>query len=332
MNRNKRVKLTALLLVLTVLVAGLGLNIQAQSGEGTGVGSFLGIGEILDYYAKLFEKLDIFGDKNGKVSQMTYEEWAAAPDIPEFSGDDYITVNGNIPFFTQAEKQSKEAFEHYSELDSLGRCGAAYANICAELMPTGKREDISAIKPSGWRSISLNGKKGSSLYNRSHLIAYMLAGENANPQNLITGTEHFNQVTMQLFEMQVKEHLDSAGGHVLYRVTPVFSGNDLVAKGVLMEAFSVEDKGAGICFNVFCYNVQPDVWIDYATGEAFFDENAVISAPEGTTYVLNTNRKKFHRPDCDSVFQMNEKNRVYVTWSRDECIEQGYSPCGSCKP
>ncbi|MBQ6553640.1 MAG: DNA/RNA non-specific endonuclease [Firmicutes bacterium] len=317
-----------------VLISCLGFNTQAQSGESVSFGSVYDLGDVIDFYAQLLKNIKSFDNKADESPSMTYEQWVATPDIPAYSGEDYIAVNDNIPFFTKDEKQNTAAFESYSELDPLGRCGAAYANICKELMPTDKRENISAIKPTGWHSISLNGKKGSSLYNRSHLIAYMLAGENANPQNLITGTEHFNQDTMQKFEIQVKEHLDSMSGHVLYRVTPFFNGNELVARGVLMEAWSVEDKGKGICFNVFCYNVQAGVVIDYATGNADVGGTAeeIAAAPNGTVYVLNTNRKKFHRPSCDSVYQMNESNREYVDWSREECIERGYSPCGICKP
>lgn len=315
---------------------------QNVGADSIGIESAANIGDILKSIAAIVKKLGLF---NEKEPSQTYEQWVQAKNIPEYSGLDYVEINGNIPFFTDAEKNTKEVFENYSELDSLGRCGAAYANVCAELMPTGKRESISSVKPSGWHSISLNGKKGSSLYNRSHLIAHMLAGENANPKNLITGTEHFNQETMQTFEIKVKDYLDSTNNHVLYRVTPVFKGNELIARGVLMEAWSVEDKGKGVCFNVFCYNIQSGVVIDYATGNATVGEaaadkaaadntsdHAYPSAPENATYVLNKNSKKFHLPSCDSVFEMKEKNREYVTWTREECIAEGYSPCGSCKP
>ncbi len=189
-------------------------------------------------------------------------------DIPSYSGEPYVEINHNIPNFTDGEKESRTAFELYSELDELGRCGEAYANICQELMPTEERGEIGHIKPSGWQLIKYDIVDGNYLYNRCHLIAYQLAGENANEKNLITGTRYFNVTGMLTFENQVAEYVKATGNHVLYRVTPIYNGNDLVAAGVQMEAYSVEDDGSGICFNVFVYNVQPGISIDYATGES----------------------------------------------------------------
>lgn len=190
--------------------------------------------------------------------------------IPEYSGQAYAVINDNKPFFKDADKTTK-VFEKYSDLDSKDRCGVAYANICRELMPTEERGEIGSIKPSGWKQAKYEGLVNSSppyLYNRCHLIAFCLAGENANEKNLITGTRYMNVEGMLPFEEQIVRYLDENDNHVLYRVTPIFEGRNLVASGVLMEAYSVEDDGAGICFCVYCYNVQPGVEINYRTGES----------------------------------------------------------------
>ena len=190
-------------------------------------------------------------------------------DIPQYSNSPYVEINNDIPFFTDDEKANTKAFEKYSDLDELGRCGLAYANLCKELMPTEDRGDIGDIRPTGWHTVKYPEViEDNYLYNRSHLIAYSLAGENANEKNLITGTRYLNQETMQIFELQVLDYLRSCDNHVLYRVTPVFEGDNLLASGVQMEAWSVEDNGKGICFNVYCYNVQPGIEIDYATGDS----------------------------------------------------------------
>lgn len=193
-------------------------------------------------------------------------------EVPEYSGELYCEVNGNFPYFTEDEKADTGAFEIYSELDSLGRCGTAFANVCKKLMPTEKRGDIGSIKPTGWEQKKYKGLVNSDppyLYNRCHLIAYSLAGENANKRNLITGTRKFNAEGMLGFENSVAKYVDKhPKNHVLYRVTPVFEGDDLVARGVLMEAWSVEDAGEGICFCVFVYNAQPGIEIDYSTGKS----------------------------------------------------------------
>lgn len=187
-------------------------------------------------------------------------------EIPEYSGSPYVEINGNVPYFTD-EDLTTEAFETYSELDELGRCGTAYANICRELMPTEPREDIGRVKPTGWKSVRYDNVNGGSLYNRCHLIGFQLAGENANELNLITGTRYMNVDGMLPFENMVADYAKETGNHVLYRVTPVFEDTELVARGVLMEALSVEDGGEGVLFNVYVYNVQPGIGIDYATGD-----------------------------------------------------------------
>ena len=191
-------------------------------------------------------------------------------EIPAYSGSPYIEINGNVPDFTE-EDLTLEAFELYSELDGLGRCGVAYANICQE-MPTEKREDIGRVKPTGWQSVQYDNVDGKSLYNRCHLIGFQLAGENANEKNLITGTRYMNVDGMLPFENLVADYVKETGNHVLYRVTPVFEGTELVARGVVMEAMSVEDGGEGVYFNVYAYNVQPGIGIDYATGDNWLEE------------------------------------------------------------
>lgn len=194
-------------------------------------------------------------------------------DIPAYSGNPYVAVNNNVPFFTDNE-MTTTAFETYSNLDNLGRCGVAYANVCTEIMPTEERGTIGQVKPSGWHTVKYDIVSGKYLYNRCHLIGYQLSAENANTKNLITGTRYLNTEGMLPFENVVADYVKETNNHVLYRVTPMFDGNNLVASGVLMEAKSVEDNGDGILFNVYCYNVQPGITIDYATGE---------SALEGTT-------------------------------------------------
>lgn len=193
--------------------------------------------------------------------------------IPAYDGKAYVAVNNNEPFFTDSD-MTTTAFENYSDLDSLGRCGLAYANICKEIMPTEKRGKIGMIKPSGWHTVKYDVIKDRYLYNRCHLIGYQLAGENANPKNLITGTRYLNVEGMLPFENLVADYVNNTGNHVLYRVTPMFSGSNLVANGVLIEAKSVEDNGGGILFNVYCYNVQPGVGINYENGDSWLDGTA----------------------------------------------------------
>lgn len=193
--------------------------------------------------------------------------------IPAYDGKAYVAVNNNEPFFTDSD-MTTTAFENYSDLDSLGRCGVAYANICKEIMPTEKRGKIGMIKPSGWHTVKYDVIKDRYLYNRCHLIGYQLAGENANPKNLITGTRYLNVEGMLPFENLVADYVNNTGNHVLYRVTPMFSGSNLVANGVLIEAKSVEDNGGGILFNVYCYNVQPRVGINYENGDSWLEGTA----------------------------------------------------------
>ena len=183
-------------------------------------------------------------------------------DVPDYSGSPWIEINGNVPFFKEEEITDK-SFEKYYDLDNLGRVTVAVASIGKDLFPTEERGDIHQVKPTGWQYI-----EGVTNYNRCHMIAFMLTGENANPRNLFTGTRYLNIEGMLPFENETKQYISSTGNHVMYRVTPIFKGNNLLANGVLMEGYSVEDKGKGLKFCVYCYNVQPGTVLDYATGYA----------------------------------------------------------------
>ena len=223
------------------------------------------------------EFADIINYNNDDIAPNTTANTVSVDieNIPEYSGNPYITINNNIPSFAESDFTTKP-FETYSELDSLGRCGVAYANICEKIMPAKdeERESISNVKPSGWQTTKYSGVvDGNYLYNRCHLIGYQLCAENANEKNLITGTRYMNVEGMLPFENLVDDYIEeNENNHVLYRVTPIFEGNNLVASGVQMEAYSVEDDGAGVCFNVYIYNVQPGINIDYATGKSSLAE------------------------------------------------------------
>lgn len=258
-------------------------------------------------------------------------------EVPAYSGSPYVELDGNQPGFS-LEERTTDSFETYSTLDALGRCGPAYACIGQDLMPTEDRESISSVRPTGWVQAEYDFVEGGSLYNRCHLIGFQLTGENANEENLITGTRYMNVEGMLPFENMVADYIKETGNHVLYRAAPIFEGENLVASGVVMEALSVEDEGEGVCFHVYVYNVQPGVEIDYATGESWETKDSASSALESqaeeqeTDYVLNTSSKKFHLPDCSSVDSMSGKNRQEYHGTREELIAQGYEPCGSCHP
>lgn len=262
--------------------------------------------------------------------------------IPDYKGKAYVTLNNNMPQFEDFDNTT--VFETYSELDSLGRCGVAYANICRELMPTDDREEIGNVKPSGW---IYNGKSnnlkydfvdGKYIYNRCHLIGFQLAGENANEKNLITGTRYLNIEGMLPFENMVADHVKEEGGHVLYRVSPIYNDNELVCRGVQIEAYSVEDDGKDICFNVFCFNVQPGVEINYQTGQNWTSSTASATTSSTSNqassarFVVNESSKKFHTPDCSSVQKISAENKLVLVAGRDELVNKGYSPCKICNP
>ena len=283
-------------------------------------------------------------------------------EIPGYSGAAYVEINGNQPFFTEDEI-TDEAFESYSELDALGRCGVAFACIGIEIMPTEERGDIASVTPSGWEYGGLSNNntydfvENGYVYNRCHLIGFQLAGENDNERNLITGTRYLNIEGMLPFENMIADYVEDTENHVMYRVTPIYNGFDYVAQGVLMEGYSVEDNGWAICFCIFAYNVQPGVTIDYFTGVNVAngeklpeidssDDNRNEVADGGSdkgeddgdhsgeevSYVLNTNSKKFHLPDSSCVGKINEENRKNYYGTKEELEADGYVACKLCKP
>ena len=286
--------------------------------------------------------------------------------VPAYDGKAYVAVNDNIPFFTE-EELSSASYETYGELDPLGRCTVCVASVGQDLMPAEERGNIGAVKPTGWHTVKYDFVDGKYLYNRCHLIGYQLTGENANEKNLITGTRYLNIEGMLPFENMVADYVKETDQHVMYRVTPVFEGDNLLAAGVLMEGKSVEDKGEGVLFCVFAYNVQPGVSIDYATGESSADGTIVndtsaqeeikqststsvqqeetqqpadtsvtqqetSQSEETQTYVLNTNTHKFHKPGCYSVEKIKPENYAEFTGTREEAIAYGYDPCKNCNP
>lgn len=263
--------------------------------------------------------------------------------IPYFSGNPWVEVNNNEPTFTD-EEITTEGYEFFSELDNLGRCGYVMACVGTEMMPTEDRESISHIKPTGWVQGQYDGNlvSGGSLYNRTHLIGFQLTGENDNKQNLITGTRYMNWDGMVSFENMIADYVKETDNHVMYRVTPMFFENELVARGVHMEAYSVEDNGEGISFNVYAYNVQPGIGINYATGENWLigeeggstedgdqsqDDNTGENGPK---YILNTSSKKVHIPTCSSVTQMSDKNKQEYNGELADILAEGYQKCGAC--
>ena len=285
----------------------------------------------------------VIGDESGYVSSTqngsqlsgvgNHSQTSVSLDsIPEYSGDPYVVVNNNVPFFPKEDLKA-EAFESYGDLDSLGRCIVAYSMVGTETMPTEERGSIGQVKPTGWHAVKYDNVDGKYLYNRCHLIGYQLTAENANVKNLITGTRYLNVQGMLPFENLTADYIKETGNHVLYRVTPVFDGDNLVASGVLMEGESAEDGGEAIQFCVYVYNVQPGIIIDYATGDSRSDDGTGGSFQSTRkTYVLNTNSKTFHKPDCGSVGKIKDSNKQTFVGTREEAIKNGYSPCKSCNP
>ena len=265
---------------------------------------------------------------NEKTTNSTSQSYQ----IVQSDSEAYGILNGNKPEFDTVTYS--EAFEEYGELDDLGRCTQCFANIGLELMPDEERGAIGSVKPTGWQSAKYDCVDGKYLYNRCHLIGYQLTAENANEKNLITGTRFLNVEGMLPFENAVADYVRDTSNHVLYRVTPDFQGSELVARGVQIEAYSVEDNGEGICFNVYCYNIQPDIEIDYLTGESKYignEEQETVSG-EKQNYVVNISTKKFHKEDCDSLKNIKEQNKKAYYGYRDNLISNGYSPCGQCNP
>ena len=249
-------------------------------------------------------------------------------EIPPYENSPYVVLEDNMPAFSEAD-MSTESFETYSDLDRLGRCGVAFANVGRDLMPTEKRGSIGMVKPSGWQLAKYDIVDGKYLYNRCHLLGYQLTGENANEQNLITGTRYMNVDGMLPFEDMVADYVKETGGHVLYRVTPIYDGNDLVARGVQMEGYSVEDDGEGVCFNVFVYNVQPGIEIDYSNGANRLDLNNAAAQDDEEEKIVeeirgNKRSKIYHCPGQRAYEEMEESKNLIIFDSEEEAIEAGY--------
>ena len=264
----------------------------------------------------------ILGAKDGASSVNVL----SADEIPSYEGNIFVELNDNVPSFDDSDF-SASSFETYSELDSLGRCGPAFANIGRDLMPTEDRESIGRVKPSGWHTVKYDIVDGKYLYNRCHLIGYQLSGENANEKNLITGTRYFNVEGMLPFENMVADYVRETGNHVLYRVTPVFEGDNLVASGVQIEACSVEDRGEEISFNVFVFNVQPGVTINYATGDSSLSgDNSSAGGSDTQQGVIrgNSRSKIYHCPGQADYEEMADSKYLVVFQTEQEAISAGY--------
>lgn len=335
LRKTAAIALCELLAIATIFTGCASADLSGTEGAGHATGAVVA-GE--DSSGALGSKDKADGPQEDLVNNNSYVSLDA---IPAYDGKAYVAVNNNEPFFTDSD-MTTTAFENYSDLDSFGRCGVAYANICKDIMPTEERGKIGMIKPSGWHTVKYDVIKDRYLYNRCHLIGYQLAGENANPKNLITGTRYLNVEGMLPFENLVADYVNNTGNHVLYRVTPMFSGSNLVANGVLIEAKSVEDNGGGILFNVYCYNVQPGVGINYENGDSWLDgttgsassgsdssaaENSAADSSNSETMVhITATGKKYHRAGCRTL----KKSDTEVTL--DEAKSMGLSPCGICNP
>lgn len=269
--------------------------------------------------------------ENAQAASTSTTALLSADEVPEYDTQPYVEINGNKPNFDTSKYS--EAFESYGELDELGRCTTCFANISKELMPTQERGAIGSIKPTGWHTVKYDCVDGKYLYNRCHLIGYQLTAENANEKNLITGTRYMNVEGMLPFEERVAEYVKASGNHVLYRVTPIFRGSELVARGVQIEAQSLEDNGIGVCFNVYCYNVQPEIEIDYATGDSsYIGTKEANDNGEKQTYIVNTSTRKFHKESCENAQSIKPDNKKTYTGYRESLIKNGYSPCSKCNP
>lgn len=313
MLKNWKKNLLWLLMAVSLMLCACG-QVEIVIGDGSGYGSSTQNGSQLS------------GAGNHSQTSVSLDS------IPEYSGDPYVVVNNNVPFFPKEDLKA-EAFESYGDLDSLGRCTVAYSMVGTETMPTEERGSIGQVKPTGWHAVKYDNVDGKYLYNRCHLIGYQLTAENANVKNLITGTRYLNVQGMLPFENLTADYIKETGNHVLYRVTSVFEGDNLVASGVLMEGESAEDDGEAIQFCVYVYNVQPGIIIDYATGDSRLDDGTGGSFQNARkTYVLNTNSKTFHKPDCGSVGKIKDSNKQTFVGTREEAIKNGYSPCKSCNP
>ena len=362
---NWKTKIRAL-----AMMVCLALAMQSASGCGT-TEPAQGIQETTDDIEEKTQEQTVTEEQEKSLpsteNATTIEETFDFAAVPAYDGKAYVAVNDNVPFFTE-EELSSASYETYGELDPLGRCTVCVASVGQDLMPAEERGNIGAVKPTGWHTVKYDFVDGKYLYNRCHLIGYQLTGENANEKNLITGTRYLNIEGMLPFENMVADYVKETDQHVMYRVTPVFEGDNLLAAGVLMEGKSVEDNGEGVLFCVFAYNVQPGVSIDYATGESSADGTIVndtsaqeeetqqstdtnvqqeetqqpadtsvtqqetSQSAETQTYVLNTNTHKFHKPGCYSVEKIKPENYAEFTGTREEAIAYGYDPCKNCNP
>jgi len=315
---RKIISLLALITAVLLLVTSCTLSIS--------------VGGVSDDVSSQVSNADVVSDASSEAVTDSYlGEYSLygidLSSLPSFGDKAYISVAQTPPVASLA---TTTAYETYGELDSLGRCSACISCIGKELMPTEERGSIGQVKPTGWQTVKYDCVDGKYLYNRCHLIGYQLTAENANKQNLITGTRYLNIQGMLPFEDMTADYIKETGNHVMYRVTPIFIGEELLARGVMMEGYSVEDEGDGICFCVFAYNSQPSIEINYADGTSSQKETAEQANVQ--TYILNTNSHKFHLPTCSGADSISDKNKQTFTGSREDLIAQGYEPCGICNP
>lgn len=335
--KKRAILIVSVLLAICLLFSGCGID--GSNPQGTGPSQITSSTSSPDSFENNeSSNISTPSDTNDNTNQTQSGSKPISLDsIPAYSGKAYIYINNGNPGFSDSDLKTK-SYEYYSPRDRLGRCGVVHACIGQDIMPTEDRGSIGMVKPTGWHTVKYDCVDGKYLYNRCHLIGFQLTGENANEENLITGTRYMNVTGMLPFENMVADYVKETGNHVMYRVTPLFKGNNLLAHGVQMEAYSVEDDGDGICFNVFVYNVQPQITIDYATGESSY--NGTVSQPDddndyqtqSASYILNKNTKKIHLPSCYSVDQMKESNKEYYTGDIDDLLGRGYSRCGNCNP
>lgn len=305
MKNKTTIKLWAVLLAVIFILGGCGA--VTKNGESTGVKDELS-GVVSDALT---------------TTQTESESSVSIDEVPEFDeSTPFVTINNNVPEFTDGEKKMINAYEEYSKLDELGRCGTAFAVVCKATMPTEERGAIGQIKPSGWHTVKYDCVDGGYLYNRCHLIGYQLTAENSNKRNLITGTRYMNIEGMLPFEDMVADYVDETSNHVLYKVTPIFKGDNLVASGVHMQAYSVEDGGEGISFNVYCYNAQPDIIIDYSNGD---------SSPAGdkSTTTKKTSAEKEKTTAAKEASQKDNEAAAEYYWTENGTVYHKSKDCRS---
>ena len=316
--KKRLLLLISLILSLSLLLSGCDMLSGLLDGGGAG-----GVGD------------STFDGATGSIGISDTVDLGIYGTIPAYAGAPYAIVGDGVPKFTE-EELTTTSFERYAPLDDYGRCGECVASVGVDLMPTEDRGDINSVTPTAWHSVKYDIVSGKYLYNRCHLIGFQLAGENDNVCNLITGTRELNIEGMLPFENMIADYVKETKNHVLYRVTPIFEGTNMLATGVLMEGFSVEDEGEEICFVVFAYNAQPGIALNYADGSSALSGEGLPEAPaieQGTTlYVLNTRSLRVHRPECASVADIAEHNKKETYETLASLTNRGYKGCGSCKP